>query len=95
MASNSKKDLTEDDIKMLIANTQFDRQQVLEWFDRFKVECKDGQLDKKAFIKFYQELLPNTGNSEQFAKYVFKGNILNSLKVKISIIVITVVGFDI
>ncbi len=70
----SKKDLTEEDISMLVANTDFSREKILEWFDEFKAECKDGLLDKKAFIKFYKELLPNTGTSDEFASYVFKGN---------------------
>lgn len=69
----AKTKLTEEDIQMLIANTDFTREKILEWFDEFKEECQDGVIDKKLFIKFYRELLPNKGYPDDFSSYVFKG----------------------
>lgn len=72
-SKNQKKDLTENDINLLKANTQFDREQIISWYARFKQECPRGTLDKEAFIKFYSELLPDHGNPDEFSSYVFKG----------------------
>jgi Ca2+-binding EF-hand superfamily protein len=70
--SETKTELSEEDIAMLIANTGFDRDRILIWFEQFKSECVDGKLDKKAFIKFYNALLPNTGIADDFSILVFK-----------------------
>ena len=70
---STKMELSESDIEMLVANTDFSREKIIEWFNEFKDECKDGALDKKSFIRFYRELLPNTGNPDEFSNYVFKG----------------------
>jgi Ca2+-binding EF-hand superfamily protein len=64
--------LTEDDVKMLEDNTDLKREKILEWFEDFKKECKNGELDKKNFTRFYKELMPNHSNADKFCEFVFK-----------------------
>lgn len=71
-----KAELTVEDIKMLEQNTVLSRSQILQWFDDFQKECKSGGLDKKDFIRFYKELIPDHPNADKFCEYVFQGKLI-------------------
>jgi Ca2+-binding EF-hand superfamily protein len=68
-----KKELSEEDIQMLEKTTSLKRDQILIWHTDFKKECKNGELNKKNFTRFYKELLPNNPNADKFCEFVFKG----------------------
>jgi neuronal calcium sensor 1 len=75
MASDKKiqkSDLSEDDIQFIIANTDFNRDQVIKWFEEFKKQCPSGRLNKQEFIKFYKKLIKGDHpDEEQFCAAVF------------------------
>lgn len=65
--------LTEDDIHFIIANTDFDRGKVLEWYDDFRRKCPSGKLNKRQFIDFYKKLIRGDHpDEEQFCAAVFE-----------------------
>ena len=69
----NKTELTEDEIQFIMANTDFKRENVLKWFEQFKLDCPDCQLNKKHFIEFYKNLVPgNDDMKEEFSELVFK-----------------------
>jgi Ca2+-binding EF-hand superfamily protein len=70
-SNNNKKKLTDNDIELIINNTSFDREQILDWYDGFINECPSGRMRKKNFRNFYMQLNPK-GNSEKFCKYAFR-----------------------
>lgn len=68
------KELEEKHMKILEFNTHLPRHKILENFDKFKKFIdKNGSLDLKNFTEFYQNMLPNKGNSEEFCKFIFHG----------------------
>jgi neurocalcin delta len=72
-AGKEKKDstkLTEDDISLLIANTTFNREQIIQWHEGFLKDCPKGELDKKKFTDVYKEFYPQ-GKADKFCAQVF------------------------
>lgn len=68
----TKVELTEDDISFIMANTGFERDKVLQWFEQFKRQCPTGKLDKPQFIQFYKQLIKGDHPDEdQFCGIVF------------------------
>lgn len=65
--------LTEEDIKMLEMTTCLTRNQILEWYQDFVKECKNGELNKKNFTRFYKDLMPDRSNTDKFCEFVFRG----------------------
>lgn len=64
--------LNDDDIEFIMANTDFTRDQVIKWFNEFKVQCPTGRLNKQEFIKFYKKLIKGDHpDEEQFCSAVF------------------------
>lgn len=71
--TSSKTELNEEDIQFIMANTDFNRENVLRWFQTFKTECPDCQLDRKNFITFYIKLIPGQSDVKtEFADAVFE-----------------------
>ena len=73
MTSN-RRNLTENDIEFILANTDFTRAQVENWYSEFSDSCPQGNLDKANFIKFYSQLMrigANDETSRQFCESVF------------------------
>ena len=67
-----KSDLIEDDIQFIMANTDFTRDQVMKWFDEFKIQCPSGRLNRQEFIRFYKKLIKGDhADEEQFCSAVF------------------------
>lgn len=72
--SGKKKDptqLTEEEVQMLLANTQYTREQIMQWHRGFLKDCPSGQLDKKKFTEVYKEFYPQ-GKAEKFCAQVFE-----------------------
>ena len=69
-----EKELNENQIKILEVNTRLSRYKIIENFNKFRHFIdKKGSLDLKNFTEFYQNMLPNKGNAEQFCKFIFYG----------------------
>ncbi len=66
-------ELTQENLAMLARQTNLSTAKVAEWFEDFKSECKNGELDKKSFVRFYRELLPHKKDSEKFCEFAFNG----------------------
>lgn len=75
---SGKKDpkiLTEDEIKLLLANTRLNRTQIHALHQNFLRECPTGKLTKKDFVKLFKEVHPSENKKEKadkFCQYVFK-----------------------
>ena len=63
--------LTDNDIELIINNTSFDRDQILDWYDGFIAQCPTGRMKLKNFNNFYNQFNPK-GNSKKFCKYAFR-----------------------
>ena len=66
--------LTDQDVMMLQLTTSLERKEILKWHENFRKECKNGELNKKNFIRFYKELMPNHPNADKFCEFVFRGS---------------------
>lgn len=71
--SNNKKNATElleDEIQLLLKNTHFTRDEIIEWHQGFIKDCPKGKLDKKKFIEIYKQFYPQ-GKADKFCGYVY------------------------
>lgn len=67
-----KTDLSDEDIEFIMANTDFDREKILQWYEEFKRQCPSGRLDKQQFIAFYKKLIKGDHPDEdKFCEAVF------------------------
>ncbi len=65
-------DLSEDDIQFILANTDFERDKVIEWYANFRQKCPSGKLDKNDFICFYRQLIRgNHPDEDAYCSAVF------------------------
>jgi len=74
-AKKDPKLLTEDEIKILLANTRLNRAQIIALHANFLKECPSGKLTKKDFVKLFKEVHPSDNKKEKadkFCEYVFK-----------------------
>jgi Ca2+-binding EF-hand superfamily protein len=62
--------LSEDEIELLMANTNMNRFDILQWFDGFIKDCPNGKLNKDQFRKTYQQIYPS-GDPAAFSDLVF------------------------
>lgn len=53
-----KNELAENEIQFIMANTDFDREKIIAFYNDFKKKCPNNKLDKKMFIPFYKALIP-------------------------------------
>jgi neuronal calcium sensor 1 len=78
VGSKSKKDpknLTEEEIHLLLQNTRLTRPQILALHQNFLKECPSGKLTQKDFVKLFKEVHPSENKKEKadkFCAYVFK-----------------------
>ncbi len=71
--AKGKKDknvLTEEEMNLLLANTQYTREQIVQWHAGFLKDCPKGELDKKKFTEVYKEFYPQ-GKADKFCAQVF------------------------
>lgn len=67
-----KSDLTEDDIQFIMSNTDFNREQVVNWHNDFKKQCPTGRLTKADFINFYKKLIKGDhADEDQLCSIIF------------------------
>ena len=75
--SNGKimpKELTEEQMKFWLANTNLNKEQLNEWYKSFiEFAQKNEKLDKENFIKFFEKLHHTGKNAESFYELAFKG----------------------
>lgn len=67
--------LTEEEIKVLLDNTNLTRAQIVALHQNFLKECPSGKLTKKDFVKLFKEVHPSENKNEKadkFCEYVFK-----------------------
>lgn len=64
--------MSEKELVFLENNTKFNRDKILAWHGAFLTDCPTGKLDKKKFVKLYQELEPTETKVDRYAEYVFK-----------------------
>ena len=70
--TSDKSELSEEDLQFIIANTEFERSRVLKWFEDFKEQCPNLQLNREEFVDFYKRLIPGESEAEeQFCSHVF------------------------
>ena len=55
----------------LKANTRFDEECILEWYESFHKDCPTGKITKEEFVKIYEVYFPH-GNSVQFVNNFFR-----------------------
>lgn len=66
--------LTEDEIRLLLANTKLDRNGINHLHANFLQQCPSGRMTKKDFLKFFKDLHPAQNKrekAEKFCDYVF------------------------
>lgn len=72
-SSASSTELTEDQIKFILANTLFNREQVFEWHKEFLKECPSGKLKRTQFETICSRQSTTFPKEvKQFSKYAFK-----------------------
>jgi len=64
-------ELSDNIINNLLTKTKFSRQEILDWWNGFLVDCPSGLLDKKKFIEVYQSRYPK-GKAKCFCDHVFR-----------------------
>ncbi len=67
--------LSEEELNLLLKNTNMSRDQIIEFHQKFLQDCPTGILTKKEFVKMFQQLHPNEEKRkkvEKFCEYVFK-----------------------
>jgi Ca2+-binding EF-hand superfamily protein len=63
--SKGKKDpiiLSDEDLKLLKANTQYSEEEIQAWHSGFLKDCPSGKLDKKQFLSVYRVCIKLTLN---------------------------------
>ncbi|KAL8622437.1 hypothetical protein ACOMHN_034102 [Nucella lapillus] len=63
--------LSKEDLRFLEENTNFQRDEIKQWFKGFMRDCPDGQLSQEKFKEVYAQFFPG-GNPEEFCRHVFR-----------------------
>jgi hypothetical protein len=71
----TEKELNEQQIRMLVQKTGFDKDKVVGCHVKFIENAEDSRIDYKTFEKICGELLPNNGNPTEFFKLILKGKV--------------------
>lgn len=65
-------ELTQSQLNLIKQNVKKSDDEIREWYQEF-YEIADGKhLSRSDFVKYYKDLLPYRGDSEDFCKLVFK-----------------------
>lgn len=74
MSKSVPKDLTEEQIKFWLSNTNLTRDDLLKWYKNFQeFSTKNKKLDRQNFFKFFEQLNYAQKDSETFYKLAFNG----------------------
>jgi Ca2+-binding EF-hand superfamily protein len=69
------RELSEDDIEFLLANTGFNLEQIQRWYLEFKLKCTQGLIEYDQFKIYYKSMLPDYLDhyrKEQLIRNLFK-----------------------
>ncbi|CAF1556343.1 unnamed protein product [Rotaria magnacalcarata] len=66
----SSTELTDKQIALLKANTQYSEEEIRQWHAGFIRDCPSGRLDKKRFVDVYRQFYPS-GKPDNYCKYAF------------------------
>ncbi|CAF0843833.1 unnamed protein product [Adineta steineri] len=69
--TKTHKTLSDKEIQILSTVTNFDREQILQWHQKFLGDCPNGYMTRKQFVSMYKTLCPNA-NAERFARHIFR-----------------------
>ena len=66
--------LTENDLEFLANNTNFSREEIIEWHAGFYRDYKSGRMSKREFKTFYEQFQPGNNNatSNSFCENIFR-----------------------
>jgi Ca2+-binding EF-hand superfamily protein len=67
--------LSEEEMNLLLKNTNMSRDQIVEFHQKFLQDCPSGILTKKEFVKMFHQLHTNEEKKkkfEKFCEYIFK-----------------------
>ncbi|RNA03141.1 Neuronal calcium sensor 2 [Brachionus plicatilis] len=67
----AEKNLSESELTLLMNNTTFSREEILQWHQGFMRDCSNGRLNCKKFIEVYKVFYPE-GKADKFCSHVFK-----------------------
>ena len=68
---NGTRPLTDKEIELLTNNTGLNRNEVLQWHQKFLADYPDGFIDQKEFTALYKTLFKH-GNPDKFSQFAFK-----------------------
>jgi Ca2+-binding EF-hand superfamily protein len=72
-ASNKPAELTKKDYDFLVQQTGLQKPEIKAVFDKFNANNPDGKLDKKEFVRLYDELRPEPPEVlDEISEYVFR-----------------------
>lgn len=74
-APNNKQLLGDEAIQLLLASTDMNRDQILEFHENFLNDCPSGVINRKEFVKMFNQLQKNEDKkkkAEKFTEYVFR-----------------------
>ena len=66
--------LTDDAINLIIANTNYDREKIIDIYKKFNYECPSGRIDKKSFEKLFKSthtIANKKFSAEKYCAFVF------------------------
>jgi hypothetical protein len=69
----TQKSLDDQQIRLLVQKSGFDKDKVISCHDKFMEKANDGKIDFITFEIMCGELLPNNGNPKEFFTLIFKG----------------------
>ncbi|CAF0928060.1 unnamed protein product [Rotaria sp. Silwood1] len=64
-------ELSDSMLENLLSKTKFTRQEIIDWWQGFLVDCPSGLLDKHKFVEVYQYRYP-AGKAKGFCDHVFR-----------------------
>lgn len=70
-----RQSINEHEINLLLASTDMDREQIINFHVNFLQDCPSGVITKKEFTRMFKELHSNDAKkkkADKFAEYVFK-----------------------
>lgn len=73
----SHRKLAPSQLEDLSRNTDFSREELKQWFEKFMKDYPSGHMEKDAFLKVYQDFY-KTGDSKGFSEHVFRVFDLNN-----------------
>lgn len=74
-APDNKQRLGDEAMQLLLASTDMNKDQIVEFHENFLNDCPSGVINKKEFVKMFNQLQKNEDKktkAEKFTEYVFR-----------------------